>query len=126
MRVLITILTLLVLNFAANAAGFEKTAKAKAIQVVMSAEKPLVVGINTIKLHVANKGEAVDGDVTVKVFMPAMPGMPYMEEKAAAKALGSGNYEAQVALSMGGTWQIHIFVTTKSGKKYRVKSSLNI
>jgi hypothetical protein len=27
---------------------------------------------------------------------------------------------------MGGTWQVHIFLTPKTGKKVRVKSSVNL
>jgi len=58
--------------------------------------------------------------------MPAMPGMPYMESLSDAKSLGNGEFEANVNLSMGGTWQVHIFITPKEGKKIRAKTSLNI
>ena len=58
--------------------------------------------------------------------MPAMPGMPAMESKAQAKDLGNGKYQVTVNLAMGGTWQIHIFITPKTGKKSRVKTSINI
>ena len=39
----------------------------------------------------------------VKVFMPAMPGMPYMESVSEAKNLGNGKFETNVNISMGGT-----------------------
>jgi hypothetical protein len=61
----------------------------------------------------------------LKAFMPAMPGMPAMESKVEAKNLGNGKYKATLNLAMGGTWQLHIFITPKSGKKSRVKTTLN-
>ncbi|NOR58611.1 MAG: hypothetical protein GQ474_08830, partial [Sulfurimonas sp.] len=67
-----------------------------------------------------------DAAVSIKAFMPAMPGMPYMESVSDAKNLGDGKYNANVNLSMGGTWQVHIFITPKTGKKIRVKTSVNI
>ncbi|WP_373001606.1 FixH family protein [Sulfurimonas sp.] len=108
-----------------QAAAFEKVAKSRATKVVMSSEKPLTTGNNTINITIADSKFA-DAAVNIKVFMPAMPGMPYMESTADAKNLGSGKYEANINLSMGGTWQVHIFVTPKTGKKIRVKTSLNI
>ncbi|MBU1657592.1 FixH family protein [bacterium] len=110
-----------------NAAAFEQEAKSKSAVVKLSAEKPLVVGNNTIVFEIKQDAKATTGDtVTVKAFMPAMPGMPYMENKEAATELGNGKYESVVNFSMGGTWQIHIFVTPKDGKKYRVKTSINL
>ena len=57
--------------------------------------------------------------------MPAMMGMPAMESKADALSLGNGKYEARVNLAMGGTWQLHIFITPAEGKKSRVKTTLD-
>lgn len=126
MRLITIVTALMLLGFSAFGAAFEKSAQYRSLSAVLSAEKPLVVGTNTLKFHITDKGQPVDGDVTVKVFMPAMPGMPYMEETTTVKPLGGGNYEGTVNLSMGGTWQVHIFVTLKNGKKYRLKSSVNI
>lgn len=126
MRLISIFAALMLLSLGAFGAAFEKSVQYRALTAVISAEKPLVVGTNTVNIHITQKGEAVDGDVKVKVFMPAMPGMPYMEDVSDAKALGSGRYESQVSLSMGGTWQVHIFITLENGKKYRLKSSVNI
>ena len=126
MRLIIMVLSMLMLSLGANAAAFEKSVTGRTGTVLVSAEKPIVVGVNTLRLHVQHKGEDVEGDVSVKVFMPAMPGMPYMEDKAVAKTVDSGTYEVDIALSMGGTWQIHIFVAPRNGKKFRLKSSINI
>ncbi len=108
-----------------QAAAFEKQAKTRAAKVVLSSQKPLTTGSNT--LHISVGGEKFkDADVSIKIFMPAMPGMPYMEARADAKNLGNGLYEAKVNLAMGGTWQVHIFITPKNGKKIRAKTSINI
>lgn len=107
-----------------QAAAFEKVAKSRATKVVLSSQKPLTTGNNTLNIVVDKK--YADATLSIKVFMPAMPGMPYMESKADAKNLGDGKYEANINLSMGGTWQVHIFITPKTGKKVRVKTSLNI
>ncbi|MBU0721637.1 FixH family protein [bacterium] len=110
-----------------HAAAFEKEASSKVAVIKLSSEKPLVVGNNTIVFEVFKNGKATTGDeITVKSFMPAMPGMPYMEDKTPAKELGNGKYESVVNFSMGGTWQIQIFVTPKEGKKYRLKTSVNL
>jgi len=110
-----------------NGAAFEKEVKSRTALVKLSSAKPLVVGNNTIILQVFKNKKLSDNDVvTTKAFMPAMPGMPFMENKNAAKYLGNGKYETTLNFSMSGTWQIHIFVTPKEGKKYRVKTSVNL
>lgn len=110
-----------------HAAAFEKTATFKMTKVVMSAEKPLVVGSNTLELMLTLDAKVSEGaSVELKVFMPAMPGMPAMESVVDATSLGGGKYRADVNFSMGGTWQIHILITPKTGKRIRVKTSVNI
>ena len=106
-------------------AAFEKVAKSRATQIMMSSEKPLSTGNNTIHLEVGHKNYK-NSTMKVKVFMPAMPGMPYMESVSDAKSLGNGKFSTNVNLSMGGTWQVHIFLTPKTGKKVRAKTSINI
>jgi len=108
-----------------QAAAFQKIAKSRATKVVLSSQKPLTTGNNTVNITLADTKYA-GSKVSIKVFMPAMPGMPYMETTADAKSIGSGKYEANINLSMGGTWQVHIFVIPKTGKKIRAKTSLNI
>lgn len=110
-----------------HAAAFEKEASFKTTKVVYSTEKPLSVGTNELDLKLTRSGKAVaDAKVIVKVFMPEMPGMPYMEYVANAKPAGDGSYKATVNFAMAGTWQVHIFVHTADGKKQRIKSSINI
>jgi len=127
MKLFTAILTILLTLGFASATGFEKSAKFRTTTVHMSSEKPLTTGVNSVTFEIDQKSKALDGaEVNVKVFMPAMPGMPAMSEMTAAKALSGGKYSADLNFAMGGTWQIHIFIITKEGKKYRVKSSVNI
>jgi len=110
-----------------EAAAFEKEAKSRTTKVHLSSEKPLTVGSNTLMLTISRDGKVPTGaKVSLKSFMPAMPGMPAMESTSEAKDLGNGKYEVTIHLSMGGTWQLHIFITPKTGKKIRVKTSINI
>ena len=108
-----------------QAAAFEKVAKSRATQVLVSSEKPLTTGNNTINLEIGHKNYK-DSQVSIKVFMPAMPGMPYMESVSDATSLGNGKFTTNVNFSMGGTWQVHIFITPKTGKKVRAKTSVNL
>jgi hypothetical protein len=110
-----------------QAAAFEKSVAYKSTKITITADKPLVVGNNVLHFNVTQKGAAPAGaEVTVKVFMPAMPGMPYMQSEVEAKDLGNGKYEAVINFAMGGTWQVHIFIVPHEGKKSRVKTSVNI
>ena len=109
-----------------EASAFTKDVKHRTTKVHITSDKPVTTGWNTFVLNITQKGKALqDTKVSVKAFMPAMPGMPAMESKANAKSLGNGNYEVKLNIAMNGTWQIHIFMTPKSGKKSRVKTSIN-
>jgi len=108
-----------------NAAAFSKDAKYRTTKVHITAEKPVTTGANTFKFTITKDAKAIDGTVALKAFMPAMPGMPAMVSKVEAKNLGNGVYEAKLNLAMSGTWQLHIFITPKTGKKSRVKTTLN-
>jgi hypothetical protein len=127
MKSLVKILLAMILGVSlAHAAAFSKDAKFRTTQVHITADKPLTTGSNTIELVVSKNGKVInDAKVLLKAFMPAMPGMPAMESKVEAKNLGNGKYKATLNLAMGGTWQLHIFITPKSGKKSRVKTTLN-
>lgn len=110
----------------AQAAAFEKDAKFGATKVHISSEEPLTTGSNTFVLSITKDGKALENSkVSVKAFMPAMPGMPAMESQANAKALGAGKFKVTINIAMNGTWQVHIFIFPKEGKKSRVKTSIN-
>ncbi len=109
-----------------QAVAFEKDAKFRTTKIHLSSDKPIGTGSNTFILDIKQAGKAPKGaKVSVKAFMPAMPGMPAMESKAKAKDLGNGKYEVTINVAMGGTWQFHIYITPTEGKKSRVKTSMN-
>ncbi len=127
MKSIITTLFVLFLSTSLlEAAAFTKDAKHRSTQVHMSSDKPLTTGKNVFLLTLTKNGKAIDAkSVSIKAFMPAMPGMPAMSSKSVAKNLGNGKYEVSLNIAMSGTWQIHIFITPKSGKKSRIKTSIN-
>lgn len=127
MKTLIKILLVMLTSVTLLQAGaFEKDAKFRTTQVHISAQKPLTTGFNELELTIKKDNILInDAKVSVKAFMPAMPGMPAMSSKADAQKTDEGTYRVKVNLSMNGTWQLHIFITPKDGKKMRVKSTLN-
>lgn len=109
-----------------QAAAFEKDAKFKTTSIHISAQKPLTAGSNELELIIKKDNVLIDdAKVTVKAFMPAMPGMPAMESKTDAVKIDDGKYSVKLNLSMNGTWQLHIFIAPKNGKNMRVKTTLN-
>ena len=109
-----------------QAAAFSKDAKFRTTTVHITADKPLTTGANTIIVTIKKNTKVIDdAKVVFKAFMPAMPGMPAMSSKVNASNLGNGRYKATLNLAMSGTWQLHIFITPKKGKRSRIKTTLN-
>lgn len=107
-------------------AAWEQSVSSQNVKALVSTDKPFVVGNNTLSLALNRQNVPLENaTVSVKAFMPAMPGMPAMESTGDAVAQGHGLYKSSIDLDMHGTWQLHIFVATKDGKKYRLKTSLN-
>ncbi|CAA6811012.1 MAG: Unknown protein [uncultured Sulfurovum sp.] len=103
--------------------GFTKSGKAGSLDVTYSSAKPLVVGDNTMHVSITDGGKALTGaKVEMKVFMPEMPGMPYMDYIKVLDASGD-KYSGNINYSMGGTWQVKIYIE-KDGKKYKHSSSV--
>ena len=103
--------------------GFSKSGKAGSLKVTYSSDKPLTVGDNSIEVNIKKDGKPLTGaKVDFKVFMPEMPGMPRMEEVKSLSTVGE-NYGGNVNFSMGGTWQVKIYIE-KDGKKYKYSSSV--
>ena len=74
-------------------------------------------------IKVTKNGKPVTGaKVEMKIYMPEMPGMPYMEETKIMRE-SSNLYSGNINFSMGGTWQVKIFIE-KDGKKYKYSSSV--
>lgn len=124
--IITTLLVLFLSTTLLEASAFSKDAKYRTTKVHMSSEKPLTTGKNVFILELSKGEKAIDAkSVSVKAFMPGMPGMPAMKSQSVAKNLGNGKYEVNLNIPMNGTWQIHIFITPKSGKKSRIKTSIN-
>ena len=124
---LVTILTiglfLIACNNDSSPKGFSKSGKAGSLEVTYSSAKPLVVGNNTLNVKIMNQGKAFSGaKVNFKIFMPEMPGMPYMEESKLLIAHGD-DYSGNINFSMAGTWQVKVLIE-KDGKKYKYSSSV--
>ena len=67
-----------------------------------------ISGNNDFYVKLSQNGTAVENaKMKVRVFMPEMPGMPFMEYKAKAK-LVNGEYKMMINFSMSGTWQYHL------------------
>ena len=127
MKVISKILLMVMLSIGiAQASAFEKTAKFRTTTVNISSEKPLTTGSNTFILELKKQGVSIkDSKVFVKAFMPSMSGMPAMQSGSTAKDLGNGKYKITLNIAMNGTWQVHIFITPKTGRKSRIKTSIN-
>ena len=98
----------------------QKKAGDYSVDIKMDMDPP-VVGTNIVEIAITDKaGKAVtDAKVLVSASMPAMPGMPAMENKGEAKPEG-GKYKAKIDLSMGGSWNFSVRIT-QGGKTATAK-----
>jgi hypothetical protein len=98
----------------------QKKAGDYSVEIKMDKDTP-VVGANNVEVVIKDKaGKAVtDAKVLVTASMPAMPGMPAMENKADAKLEGA-RYKARIDLSMGGSWNMSVRIT-QGGKTATAK-----
>ncbi len=109
-----------------NAEPVSQTGEKNGYEVKLTSEKSLIVGDNDLFVELSKDANVItDAKMKIKVFMPEMPGMPYMEYKTKAK-LVDGKYKMMVNFSMGGTWQYHLKFKTKDGKIHTVRGSVNI
>jgi len=94
--------------------------------VTLSSDKSLVTGSNDIFIALAKDGETItNAKVKIKVFMPEMPGMPYMDYIAKGKLVGD-KYKVLVNFSMSGTWQYQLKFKTKDKKVHKIRGSINL
>ncbi len=120
------ILTMLLAVGILNAEPLSQTGEKDGYELKLTSEKSLIVGDNDIFVELSKDGNNVtDAKVKIKIFMPEMPGMPYMEYKAKAK-LVDGSYKMMVNFAMGGTWQYQLKFKSKDGKIHTVRGSVNI
>ena len=109
-----------------NAQGIEQNGQKDGYDIKLNSEKSLIVGTNTFDIELSKDGIALsDVKVKLKVFMPEMPGMPYMEYEDKA-VLENGVYKVNINFSMSGTWQYHLKFKTKDDVVHTVKGSVNL
>lgn len=95
-------------------------------EIKLNTEKSLIVGTNDIRIELSKDGvDLSDVKVKLKVFMPEMPGMPYMEFEDKA-TLEDGVYKVKINFSMSGTWQYQLKFKTKDDVIHTVKGSVNL
>lgn len=106
------VLSLVFMAGTALAKEYTVQKKAGDYTVDIRMDKDPVVGTNNLEIAVKDKaGKAVtDAKVMVTASMPAMPGMPAMENRGEAK-LDGGKYKAKIDLSMGGSWNMTVRIT---------------
>jgi len=93
--------------------GYESQKSAGDLRVTLSVERyPLVKGDNTLIVKVADaSGKAItDAAVSVRYFMPPMPGMAPMEYKTQA-VLKNVRYSFSANIPMEGGWKAEVSVT---------------
>jgi hypothetical protein len=118
---LVVLLVVLVAGMAfAKEYKVQKKAGDYTVDIKMDKDPP-VVGTNNVEIAIKDKaGKAVtDAKVLVTASMPAMPGMPAVDNKAEAK-LDGGMYKAKIDLSMGGSWNMSVRIT-QGGKTATAK-----
>jgi len=122
---LILLSFLIVVSLSANILNINSNSKFGKINIV--SEKTLSVGNNYLIFNLKQiKNIDNNTKIKVKIFMPAMPGMPAMKYETIAKPIGDLKFRSNINIPMGGTWQIYIFITLNNGKKIRFKSSFNL
>ena len=109
-----------------NAEPINQDGQKDGYDVKLSSQKSLIVGTNALDIEISKDGVVLnDVKVKMKIFMPEMPGMPYMEYEDKA-TLENGVYKVNINFSMSGTWQYHLKFKTKDDAVHTVKGSINL
>jgi hypothetical protein len=104
---------------AAQARGYETQKKAGSHQVTLKADKyPLIKGDNTISVKItdASKKAVTNAKVSIRYFMPPMPGMAPMNYEVTPVMKGDA-YTFTANIPMEGGWKVEVNVTTASGSE---------
>lgn len=110
----------------ACAKGYESQKSAGDLKVTLSVDRyPLIKGDNSLTVKIADAaGKAItDATVTVRYFMPPMPGMAPMEYKTQA-ALKGDSFSFSANVPMEGGWKAEVSVTR--GGKPAATATFNI
>ncbi|MBP7742230.1 MAG: FixH family protein [Aliarcobacter sp.] len=125
-RVFKTITALLITVGFLYAEPVSQVGEKNGYDVKLSSEKSLIVGSNELFIELSKDSKAIDDvKVKLKVFMPEMPGMPYMEYEDKAVFI-DGKYKVSINFSMSGTWQYQLKFKTNDEIIHAVKGSVNL
>ena len=125
-KLAVALLVLLLTAGLAFAKGYEVSKKAGDYDVALTFDRnPPIAGDNMVSMVIKDAAGVVvkDAQVKVEASMPAMPGMPPMSNKTEATAKGDA-YEAKLALSMSGPWNIAVKIT-RAGKSASMKFTVD-
>ena len=127
MKSLFKIFTVILLTVGfLNAEPINQDGQKDGYDVKLSSQKSLIVGTNELTIEISKDGVLLtDPKVKLKIFMPEMPGMPYMEYEDKA-TLENGVYKVNINFSMSGTWHYHLKFKTKDDAVHTVKGSINL
>ena len=126
-KMMFAVMVVMLLTSAAYAKGFEASKQAGPFKVDISLDKnPPATGDNNILIAVWDTaGKPVkDAKVNIEYIMPAMPGMPAMNYKAAL-AGKDGKYSGKLNFSMPGAWSVEVKVEA-AGKKGKAKLNIDV
>jgi hypothetical protein len=110
-----------------QAKDYEVQKKAGEYTVTVKMDKnPPIMGDNNMAITVkdAANADVKDAKVVVEYSMPAMPGMPAMNYKAAAGLSGS-EYRAKLNFSMNGAWSVTVKIS-RGGKTAAAKLNVDV
>jgi len=126
MKKIIFLVMLLLGATVVSADVIDQNGKKDGYDVHLYTKNTPISGNNQFFVKLSHNGDAIkNAKMKIKVFMPEMPGMPYMEYKAKAKFV-DGEYKMMINFSMGGTWQYHLKFKTIDKKVHTVRGSVNI
>jgi len=109
-----------------NANVIEQNGEKNGYDLKLYTKTTPISGNNDFYVTLEKSGKVIsNAKMKIKVFMPEMPGMPYMEYKAKAK-LVDGEYKMMINFSMSGTWQYHLKFKTIDNQVHTVRGSVNI
>lgn len=109
-----------------NADEIKQNGSKDGYDIALYTKSTPIVGNNDFFVTLKQGGTIVDSaKMKIKVFMPEMPGMPYMEYKAKATLI-DGEYKMMINFGMGGTWQYQLKFKTQDDAVHTVRGSVNI
>jgi hypothetical protein len=126
-KMMLAIMMVMLLTSAAYAKGFEASKQAGPFKLDIKLDKnPPATGENNIVIAVWDgAGKPVkEAKVNIEYIMPAMPGMPAMNYKAAL-AGKDGKYSGKLNFSMPGAWSVEVKVEAV-GKKGKAKLNIDV